>query len=79
MKATVTVTFKEGVLEPQGQAILGSLHTLGYSGVSGVRVGKLIELELSDGDEASARKELDAMCQELLASPVIEHYDIRIG
>lgn len=78
MKATVTVTFKNGVLEPQGKAVLHSLHTLGYSAVTDVRVGKLIEVEMEDGDKAQAEKDLAAMCEELLASPVIEDYAIRI-
>ncbi|MFQ5508285.1 MAG: phosphoribosylformylglycinamidine synthase subunit PurS [Leptospirillia bacterium] len=79
MKATVTVTFKNGVLEPQGKAVLGSLHTLGFNGVKDVRVGKLIELDLEDGDAEKARADIDTMCQELLASPVIENYEISIS
>lgn len=78
MKATVTVTFKNGVLEPQGQAVLGSLHSLGFTGVKQVRVGKLIEMELEDGDKAAARKQIAEMCEELLASPVIENYEISL-
>lgn len=78
MKATVTVTFKRGVLEPQGQAVLHSLHSLGYGGVKDVRVGKLIEIELEDTDPDKARADLRAMCEELLASPVIEDYEITL-
>jgi len=76
MKATVTVTFKSGVLEPQGQAVLHALHSLGYGGVKNVRVGKLIEVELDDGTPDQVRADLKAMCEELLASPVIENYAI---
>ncbi len=79
MKATVTVTFKNGVLEPQGKAILGSLHSLGYADVDDVRVGKLIELELKATDPDKARTELDEMCKELLANPVIENYTIDLA
>jgi len=79
MKATVTVTFKDGVLEPQGKAILGSLRSLGYGGVTDVRVGKLIEVELEDGDVEKAKSDITEMCEELLASPVIENYVIEIG
>lgn len=78
MKATVTVTFKNGVLEPQGKAVLHSLHSLGFDGVTDVRVGKLIEVEMEDGDKKKAEKDLTAMCEELLASPVIENYAIKI-
>ncbi len=79
MKATVTVTFKSGVLEPQGKAILGSLHSLGYGAVEQVRVGKLIELDLTGADPEKARADLDEMCRELLANPVIENYAIDIS
>ncbi|MDH5527515.1 MAG: phosphoribosylformylglycinamidine synthase subunit PurS [Nitrospirota bacterium] len=78
MKATVTVTFKNGVLEPQGKAVLHSLHTLGFGGVNNVRVGKLIELDLEDGDQGKAHEQVTRMCEELLASPVIENYHIDI-
>jgi phosphoribosylformylglycinamidine synthase PurS subunit len=76
VKVTVTVTFKQGVLEPQGQAVLHSLHSLGYGGVRDVRVGKLIELEVDGADPDKVREDVRAMCEELLASPVIENYAI---
>ncbi|MBI5137687.1 MAG: phosphoribosylformylglycinamidine synthase subunit PurS [Nitrospirae bacterium] len=79
MKAKVTVTFKHGVLEPQGKAILHALHNLGYAGVDNVRVGKLIEMDLNGADPDKAKKDLEAMCQELLANPVIENYAIEIA
>ena len=79
MKATIRVTFKPGVLEPQGKAVLHSLHTLGFAGVQSVRVGKLIEMELDAADPEAARADITKMCEELLASPVIEHYDIALN
>jgi len=79
VKATIRVTFKPGVLEPQGKAVLHSLHTLGFEGVRQVRVGKLIEMELDAADPEAARADLSKMCEELLASPVIENYEIALN
>ncbi|MEM8811645.1 MAG: phosphoribosylformylglycinamidine synthase subunit PurS [Pseudomonadota bacterium] len=76
MKARVTVTLKNGVLDPQGKAIEGALGALGFSGVDNVRQGKVIDLELADMDAAAAEAALDAMCRKLLANPVIEDYAI---
>ncbi|MBB4658443.1 phosphoribosylformylglycinamidine synthase subunit PurS [Parvularcula dongshanensis] len=76
MKARVTITLKSGVLDPQGKAIESSLHGLGFEGVSGVRQGKMIELDLPQTDEAEARAEAERMCQRLLANPVMETYRI---
>jgi len=78
MKARVTVTLKAGVLDPQGQAITGSLKSLGFEGVAGVRQGKVFDLELGDSDPAAARLTLAAMCEKLLANTVIENYAIEI-
>ena len=78
MRARVTVTLKPGVLDPQGQAITGSLKSLGFSGVSSVRQGKVFDLELGDADPAEARISLAAMCERLLANTVIETYAIEI-
>lgn len=72
MKAKVYITPKEGILDPQGLAIERSLPALGFEGVSNVRVGKYIELELPGGGQAA--KELDEMCQKLLANPIIEDF-----
>lgn len=74
MKARVTVTLKNGVLDPQGKAIANALGTLGISGVQDVRQGKLIEIELSESNPERAREALERMCRELLANPVIENY-----
>jgi len=78
MKARVTVTLKSGVLDPQGQAITGSLKSLGFDGVSAVRQGKIFDLELPDSDPADARLQLAAMCEKLLANTVIENYAIEL-
>jgi phosphoribosylformylglycinamidine synthase len=74
MKARVTVTLKNGVLDPQGKAIANALAALGIGGVKDVRQGKFIEVELSEADPASAKAALERMCKELLANPVIENY-----
>ena len=78
MKARVTVTLKSGVLDPQGQAITGSLKSLGFEGISSVRQGKIFDLELPDSDPADARMQLAAMCEKLLANTVIENYAIEL-
>lgn len=78
MRARVTVTLKSGVLDPQGQAITGSLRSLGFGGVSAVRQGKVFDLELDETDPAQARLNLAAMCEKLLANTVIENYAIEI-
>ena len=78
MKARITVTLKNGVLDPQGRAIAHALHSLGFENVEGVRQGKLIEVQLKSTDEASAKGELDAMCRQLLANPVIENYRVEL-
>ena len=74
MKARVTVTLKNGVLDPQGKAIANALGALGIDGVEDVRQGKFIEVELAETDPARARDALERMCKELLANPVIENY-----
>ncbi len=79
MKARVTVTLKNGVLDPQGQAIEGSLKSLGFSGVGAVRQGKVFDLALDGSDEAAARTALTNMCEKLLANTVIENYAIEIS
>lgn len=78
MKARVTVTLKAGVLDPQGQAILGSLGSLGFEGVGAVRQGKVFDLVLSETDPAAAEASVRLMCDRLLANTVIENYAIEI-
>ncbi|HLE98283.1 MAG TPA: phosphoribosylformylglycinamidine synthase subunit PurS [Gaiellaceae bacterium] len=76
MKATVLVRPKQGILDPQGEAVQGSLRKLGFD-VSNVRVGRVIDLELGeDGSEARAR--MERMCAELLANPLIESFEIHL-
>lgn len=78
MKARVTVMLKDGVLDPQGEAVRHALGTLGFDGVTGVRQGKLIELDLSGTDKAAAEAAVKAMCDKLLANTVIEKYSVEI-
>jgi len=78
MKALITVTLKNGVLDPQGRAIAQALHSLGFGDVEDVRQGKLLEVKLKAVDEATAREELDAMCRQLLANPIIENYRVEL-
>ncbi len=78
MKAKIFVTLKNGILDPQGRAIQQSLHTLGFSTVEEVRIGKFIELELNETDATSAANKIKAMCDKLLANTVIEEYQYEI-
>lgn len=78
MKARVTVTLKAGVLDPQGQAIQGSLKSLGFDGVGTVRQGKVFDLAIADADATQAEANVRAMCEKLLANTVIENYTIEI-
>jgi len=78
MKAKVSITLKQGILDPQGQAVQHALSSLGYTGVKDVRVGKLIELELATNDRAGAEAEVKAMCERLLANTIIEEYRIEL-
>ena len=78
MRARVHVRLKDGVLDPQGAAIGRALGQLGFAGVGEVRQGKMIELQLDDADRAQAEDRVRAMCERLLANPVIETYTITI-
>ena len=78
MKARVTVTLKPGVLDPQGQAILGSLGSLGFDGVSAVRQGKVFDIALDETDPETAEANVRMMCERLLANTVIENFAIEI-
>ncbi|MDX8348846.1 phosphoribosylformylglycinamidine synthase subunit PurS [Cognatiyoonia sp. IB215446] len=75
MKARVHVMLKNGVLDPQGEAVRHALGTLGFEGVSGVRQGKVIELDLADGTTEDTVKD---MCEKLLANTVIESYQVEM-
>ena len=76
MKARVHIMLKNGVLDPQGEAVRHALGTLGFSGVNGVRQGKVIELDLADGTTEATVKD---MCEKLLANMVIESYTIEMS
>ncbi|HZO97535.1 MAG TPA: phosphoribosylformylglycinamidine synthase subunit PurS [Gaiellaceae bacterium] len=77
MRATVLVRPKPGILDPQGQAVESSLRHLGFA-VGEARVGKLVELEVEADDAGEARAQLERMCEQLLANPLIESYEITL-
>ena len=79
MKARVHVTLKNGVLDPQGEAVRHALGALGFDGVEGVRQGKVIELELTETDKDKAETEVRKMCEKLLANTVIENYSVELA
>ncbi|WP_409342918.1 phosphoribosylformylglycinamidine synthase subunit PurS [Paenibacillus sp. MBLB4367] len=74
IKATVYVTIKQSVLDVQGTAVQGALHSMGFQEVDKVRVGKYMELTLNTTDRSEAEKRVRAMCEKLLANTVIEDY-----
>ena len=78
MKARVTVTLKNGVLDPQGKAIEGALKSFGIEGVDSVRQGKVFDIDLSTTDRAKAETLLKAACEKLLANTVVENYRVEI-
>jgi phosphoribosylformylglycinamidine synthase PurS subunit len=79
MKARVHIMLKNGVLDPQGKAIGHALASLGFAGVTEVRQGKVIDLDLAEADATRARAAVEQMCQKLLANMVIESYQIELG
>lgn len=74
LKATVYVTIKQNVLDPQGKAVQGALHSMGFDEVDSVRIGKYLDLSLNTSDRAAAEERVKAMCEKLLANTVIEDY-----
>lgn len=76
MKVRVHVMLKDGVLDPQGEAVRHALGSLGFAGVDSVRQGKVIELDLEQSDAAAAVEEASRMCEALLANTVIERYEV---
>ena len=76
MKARVHVMLKNGVLDPQGEAVRHALGAMGFDGVNGVRQGKVIELDLADG---TTEADVNAMCEKLLANTVIESYSVELN
>jgi phosphoribosylformylglycinamidine synthase len=79
MKARVHVMLKDGVLDPQGEAVRHALGRLGFAGVQAVRQGKVIELDLAATDRTAAEAEVRAMCENLLANTVIETFTFEIA
>ncbi len=78
LEATVYVTFKAGVLDPQGETVKHALHSLGYPQVEEVRMGKYLQVKLEGQDKKQAQAQLEQMCRRLLANPVIEDYRFEI-
>ncbi len=78
MKARVHIMLKDGVLDPQGEAVRHALGTLGFEGIESVRQGKVIEIDLAEGDAAKAEAEVAKMCEDLLANTVIERFDVEL-
>ena len=79
MRALVHVTLKPGVLDPQGEAVRHALGSLGFEGVGEVRMGKVIEIDLADGDPGAARDRVAEMCEKLLANTIIENYTVDVA
>lgn len=78
MKARVTIMLKDGVLDPQGEAIKQALTSLEYNNVNSVRQGKVIDLELNESSKKAAIDSIQEMCEKLLANTVIENYEIKL-
>jgi len=79
VKASVTVTYKNGILDPQGKAVEHSLHSLGFDTVKEIRIGKYVEVELDESDPEKAKTALDDMCKKLLSNPVTENFQIKLS
>jgi phosphoribosylformylglycinamidine synthase subunit PurS len=77
MRATVLVRPKPGILDPQGEAVESSLRQLGFS-VADARIGRVVDLEVDQSDPITARAEIERMCEQLLANPLIESYEIEL-
>jgi phosphoribosylformylglycinamidine synthase len=74
----VLVRPKQGILDPQGQAVESSLRRLGFA-VDGARIGRVVDLEVDAADAAAARAQIERMCEQLLANPLIESYEIELA
>ena len=79
MKAKIYVTLKKGVLDPQGTTLQRSLHQMGYSSVTSVRIGKFLEVDVDAVDVQAAHSVVDEMCRKLFANPNIEQYTFVLG
>ncbi len=78
MKASIIITPKKAVLDPQGKTVQGALEHMGYQGVKAVRVGKYLEVDLAGVDPETARRQLDEACHRFLSNPVIEDYRLEL-
>ena len=78
MKVKIYVTLKQGILDPQGKAVQHSLHTLGYRSVENVRIGKYIEISISDISKETIEADIKDICNKLFANPIIEDYRYEI-
>jgi phosphoribosylformylglycinamidine synthase PurS subunit len=78
-RAEVRILLKPSVNDPQGLSIRGALHSLGFASVGDVRAGKLLQVQLQASDRAAAEAEIERMCQQLLANPVIETYAFEVA
>ena len=78
MKARIKIMLKNGVLDPQGEAIRHALNNIGFEGVTGVRQGKVIELDIEGSDKNQVRSQIENMCNKMLANTVIENFEIEL-
>ena len=78
MKARITIMLKNGVLDPQGEAIKHALNNIGFESVTGVRQGKVIELDIAGSDKNQIRSQIENMCNKMLANTVIENFEIEL-
>ena len=78
MKARIKIMLKNGVLDPQGEAIKHALNNIGFESVTGVRQGKVIELDIDGSDKSQVRSKIEDMCNKMLANTVIENFEIEL-
>ncbi len=78
MKARVHIFYKDSVFDPQGNTVMGSLKRMGFNGVKNVRIGKVVDIDLQGTSSGSASREIQKMCEQLLANPVIESFKYEI-
>ena len=78
MKAKITITPKQAVLDPQGKAVQNALAQMGYNSISAVHVGKYLEIELNGADKETTRRQLDEACHKFLSNPLIEDYNLEL-
>ena len=78
MKARIKIMLKNGVLDPQGEAIKHALNNIGFESVTGVRQGKVIELDIEGSDKRQVRSQIESMCNKMLANTVIENFEIEL-